>query len=99
MEQIESRNEPIYNSFHSDWVLFYFIFYSHNFEKVIFWLNVLEFSRNRNMSSGNSETSILFLCHFCTLFFSLIAKSVNTSRAGLNRDGNNGTLLFCFQWV
>ena len=27
VEQIESRNEPIYNSFHSDWVLFYFIYF------------------------------------------------------------------------
>ena len=51
-------------------LIFEDLFYSHNFEKVIFWLNLLEFSRNRNMSSGNTETFILFLCHFCTLFFS-----------------------------
>lgn len=48
------------------------------------------------MSSGNTDTSIVFPSSFSALYFFLEWLSAGISRARLNRDGGNGALLFCF---
>lgn len=73
--------------------------YIRNFEQVIFWLISLNFL---GIQTCHVEILILLFFFSFTIFaryFFLEWLSADISRARLNKDGNNGTLLFCFQWV